>query len=343
MKKKRSTFSALGYLIFFVTVAAIITCAVLIYSFLAERAGKLTIAVVMLIVVVVLAGVCTLIDVIRRKYMVERPVREILRATERIAAGDFKVRLTARHGYERYDEYDEIYENINRMAAELSRNEVLKTDFISNVSHEIKTPLSVISNHATLLQDETLTEEERAEYTKALLAASKRLTDLVTDILKLNKLENQVIPEQKTTLHLGDFLGEIVLGFEDLIEGKNIELECDIDDVTFSADRTYLEIISNNLLSNAVKFTPEGGKISVSLKESEKDVVLKVSDTGCGMTPEVGARIFDKFYQGDTSHRQQGNGLGLALVKKVIDLMGGSIRVESELGKGSTFWVTLKK
>lgn len=340
---RKSRFSFAGYLIFFVTIAAIITCAVLVYSLLAETGSPLVIALVMIAVIVVLAGACTVIDLVRRKCMVERPVNEILRATEKIAGGDFNVRLQSKHAYDKYDEYDIIFGNINTMAAELSRNEILKTDFISNVSHEIKTPLAVISNHATLLQDENLSASERAEYTKALLIATKRLTDLITNILKLNKLENQVIQEQKSKLHLGDFLGEIVLGFEDMINEKNIELECDIGDVLYSADKTYIEIICNNLLSNAIKFTPEGGKIGVSLQEGESEIVLKVADTGCGMPPETGARIFDKFYQGDTSHKQQGNGLGLALVKKVIDIMGGKISVESEVGKGSVFEVALKK
>ena len=333
----------MGYFIFFVTITAIMTCAVLVYSLLADTGNSLVISLVMFAVIVVLAGICTLIDLIRRKCMVERPVNEILRATEKIAGGDFSVRLQSKHAYNKYDEYDVIFENINKMAAELSHNEILKTDFISNVSHEIKTPLAIISNHATLLADNSLSASERTEYTKTLLTAAKRLTDLVTNILKLNKLENQVIQEQKSKLHLGDFLGEIVLGFEDMLNEKNIELECDIDDILYSADKTYIEIICNNLLSNAVKFTPEGGKIGVSLKENESEIVLKVADTGCGMPPEVGARIFDKFYQGDTSHKQQGNGLGLTLVKKVIDNMGGEIGVKSRLDEGSEFIVRLRK
>ena len=133
-----------------------------------------------------------------------------------------------------------------------------------------------------------------------------------------------------------------ILSFENLLEEKNIALECDLDEVEIVSSPTYLEIVWNNLLSNAVKFTPEGGTISVSLKKAGENVVVKVTDTGCGISPEVGARIFDKFYQGDTSHAQEGNGLGLALVKKVIDILGGEITVSSELGKGSTFTIILK-
>ena len=228
------------------------------------------------------------------------------------------------------------------MAAELQKNEVLKTDFISNVSHEIKTPLAVIQNYATLLQDGTLDSETRSNYAKTLISASNRITDLITNILKLNKLENQEIQEKHEAFNLTSALGESVLSFESWIEKKNIELNCEFDDVVIFSSKSLLEIVWNNLISNAIKFTPEGGKIDVFLKRIDKNVQVKVVDTGCGMTSETGAKIFEKFYQGDTSHSTQGNGLGLALVKKVIDILGGEISVQSELGKGSTFTILLK-
>lgn len=340
---KKMGFSVWGYLIFFITVAVIITCAVLLYSALESIQNIGIVSLVMFLIIAFLSAVCTVIDWFRRKWMVEKPVRQILDATEKIATGNFEVRLKPNHPYDKYDEYDLIFENLNQMAAELSHNELLKSDFISNVSHEIKTPLAILSNHAQLLQDESLSEEERQDYTKTLLHATKRLSDLITNILKLNKLENQVIQEEKVVVHFGDFLGEIVLSFEEMIAQKKIELNCQIDDIVLEADQTYLEIICYNLLSNAVKFTSKGGQISIRLKETDDSVLLELADTGCGMTKEQGARIFDKFYQADPSHKQQGNGLGLALVKKVIDNIGGEILVESEIGKGSRFVVTLKK
>ena len=343
MKRHKSRFSLTGYIIFFATILVCVCVSVLAFELVGKTGNRLLIFLVMFAAVAVMAGVCTWIDCIRRKYMVERPVNEILSATEKIAGGDFTVRLHPKHGYDKYDEYDRIFENINKMAEELSHNEVLKTDFISNVSHEIKTPLAILSNYATLLQEKGLSESAREEYTRSLLFATKRLSDLISNILKLNKLENQVLEEKKEELHLGDVLGEIVLGFEEWIGEKDIDLVCDIDDVVYRTDRTYMEIVGNNLLSNAIKFTPAGGRICVSLKDEARGVVLRVSDTGCGMSPEIGARIFDKFYQGDTSHKGEGNGLGLALVKKVIDRIGGEIAVESEEGKGSVFTITLKK
>lgn len=342
--KRKSRLSLSGYISFFVLVAVIITVACLVSSVLtANIKSKGVIAAIMLAVVITLAAVCTVCDLIRRKFMVDRPVDEILSATDKIANGNFDIQLKPFHSYAKFDAYDLIMENINKMAKELSQNEVLKTDFISNVSHEIKTPLAVISNQATLLQDKNLTEKERAECVNSLLSATNRLTGLVTNILKLNRLENQVISEQKTETHLGDALGEIILGFEEILDRRSLELSCDIDDVVCLADRTFFEIICNNLLSNAIKFTPDNGKISVSLKDRGDSVELKVADTGCGMTKDVGERIFDKFYQGDTSHATEGNGLGLALVKKVIDISGGEIKVESRKGEGSLFTVILKK
>jgi signal transduction histidine kinase len=228
------------------------------------------------------------------------------------------------------------------MVIELQQNEVLKTDFISNVSHEIKTPLAVIQNYSTLLQDETLDKATRDNYAKTLIGASKRISDLITNILKLNKLENQEIKEKPAIFNLTEALADSVVGFETLIESKNIELNCDFDEVSVYSSKSLLEIVWNNLLSNAIKFTPYGGKIDVILKATGKNVEVVVRDNGCGMTPEVGAKIFEKFYQGDTSHATAGNGLGLALVKKVIDILGGEISVSSEVQKGSTFTILLK-
>lgn len=325
-------------------VAFIITCAVLVYSAIADSVSAAwQIAVIMLAVVSALAAACTLIDFVRRRLTVDKPVNKILKATERIAEGDFDIQLKPSHLYGKYNVYDAIMENINKMAGELSKNEVLKTDFISNVSHEIKTPVSAIANYAALLQDGALDKETRSLYTHKLLNATRRLADLVTNILKLNKLENQVIREQKSFVRLGDFIGELILGFEEKIEEKNIDLECDIADIACYADKTFAEIICNNLLSNAVKFTANGGRIEVVLREEGDNIFFSVKDDGAGMTSETGAHIFDKFYQGDTSHAEEGNGLGLALVKKVIDIMGGEIAVQSEFEKGSLFVVRWKK
>ncbi len=336
--------SLVGYLLFFLTIAATVTVAVFVYDFCAERSGgnRGLIAGVMLGTVALLSLVCTLLDMLRRRLMVERPVREILAVTDRLAAGDFSARFKLRHAYDRYDEYDLIAENLNRMAAELSKTEVLRTDFVSNVSHELKTPLAVIRNYAAALRDPKLPAELREKYAETLVETSERLTTLVGNVLRLNKLENQEILPEPEPVALGEMLRESVLGFEELFERKSLGLECDIVDAEIDSVPGYLEIVFQNLLSNAVKFTPEGGKITVSLRRIPGHVEVRVADTGVGIPPEVGAHIFEKFYQGDTSHAREGNGLGLALVKTVIDRLGGEIEVESAPGRGSVFTVRLR-
>ena len=346
MKKKKSLssgFSFTGAVWFFCLIAVIMQMAILIYDYIRERTDNLTwIAILILIEIVILATFCTIIDWFRRKITVDKPTKKILDATDKIADGNFSTRLEITHEYGKYNQYDLIMENLNKMAIELQKNEVLKTDFISNVSHEIKTPLAVIQNYAYLLQDNTLDNETRKSYAKTLISASKRITDLITNILKLNKLENQEIQEKHEIFNLPEALSDSVIEFETLIENKNIDLNCDFDDVVIFSSKSLLEIVWNNLISNAIKFTPNNGKIEISLKRKDRNAEIKVADTGCGMTSETGAKIFEKFYQGDTSHSTQGNGLGLALVKKVIDILGGEITVQSELNKGSTFTILLK-
>lgn len=234
-------------------------------------------------------------------------------------------------------------ESINRMTEELSGVETLRSDFIANVSHELKTPLSVMQNYGTLLQSKELSEEKRLEYAKSITNTSRKLADLITNILKLNRLENQQIYPNKNRYNLSEQLCECLVQFENVWEKSQIKIDIDLDeDVMVNGDMELLSIVWNNLFSNAFKFTNRGGKVSVSLKNYGVFAVVKVSDTGCGMPPEVGKHIFDKFYQGDTSHATEGNGLGLALVKRIIDIIGGEISVNSTLGLGSTFTVKLK-
>ena len=338
--KRRSGASALGAALFFLTVAAIVTVAVLVYSALPADMADGAKAGSMLGVIAVLALLCTAADLVRRKLTVDRPVRKILDATDAIAAGDFSVRLQPRHLYRRRDQYDAIMENLNKMTAELSRTEMLHNDFVSNVSHELKTPIAVIRNYAEALANSAPDEETRRKYADALVAASKRLTALVTNVLKLNKLENQTLSPAFRRFRLDEMLAEAALAYEDAIERKHIDLICDLEETEITSAPDYLEIVWNNLLSNAVKFT-DSGRISVALGREHGHAVVTVSDTGCGMSAETGRHIFEQFYQGDTSHAKEGNGLGLALVKKVIDLIGGEISVESKVGKGSAFTVTL--
>lgn len=341
---KRPAAPFIGAALFFVTVAAVVSVAVVVFAAVSEKTeNKGVIAAVMLSVILFLALLCMGIDYLRRRITVDRPVKDILEATDKIASGDFSVRLQPIHDYGRYNQFDYIMENLNKMAAELSKTEVLHTDFIANVSHELKTPLAIIQSYAAALQGGSLDGETRDKYAQTLVSASKRLTALVTNILKLNKLENQELTPEYERVRLDEMLARTVLQFEELIESKGLTLECDLNEVELVTSPNYLEIVWNNLLSNAVKFTEAGGKIGVSVTKGKGCAVVKISDTGCGISKETGAHIFDKFYQGETSHSGEGNGLGLALVKKVIDVIGGEISVESRPGAGSTFTVTVKE
>lgn len=329
---------------FFILVALLMQIAILVYDYIRGWTDDIgLISVLILILIFILSSAITIFDYFRRKIMVDKPVSKILDATEKIAAGNFNTRIEIEHTHDKYTEFDVIAENINLLAAELGKSEMLKNDFISNVSHEMKTPLAIIGNYAKALADPELDRETREKYAATLSAASDRLSRLVTDILQLNKLQNQEIKPEISRFNLSDTLAECILKFENKIDEKKIELLCELQDVFVNSSSSLLEIVFSNLISNAVKFTEEGGSISVKLTESDGRAVVSVSDTGCGMSRDVGMRIFEKFYQGDTSHAGEGNGLGLPLVKKVIDILGGEISVTSEVGKGSTFTVVIRK
>ena len=340
------------YFTFFLLVAFVITCCTMLFvtalsaslhiDLTSENVGtaaKLTFGNVMLITLLL-----TVLDAVRRHLTVERPLRRILEATERMMLGDFSVRIPAASKFATDRSFQEIIKTLNRMAQELSGVETLRTDFIANVSHEMKTPLTVIGNYARLLSAPDLSDEKRAEYAHAITQASRRLSDMMTNILKLNRLENQEIYPHTEVYDLSEQLCLCLLRYESVWEERGIEIETDIQEgVVVNADGELLSLVWNNLLSNAFKFTERGGRVSLSLAATEDEAVVRVSDTGCGISPEVGTHIFEKFYQGDTSHATQGNGLGLPLVKRVVDILQGEIGVESTLGQGSTFTVRIKR
>lgn len=339
-----------NYVVFFLLVAFAVTCCMLLFvNTLADsmglvftpenigQAAKLTFGNVVLITVVF-----GTLDYIRRKITVDRPVKKITEATERIMQGDFSVRIPPIPGGG--DGLRQIASAVNQMARELSGTETLRTDFIANVSHELKTPLAVMGNYATMLQRPGITEEEKNTYARAIGEAARRLAQLITNILKLNKLENQQIFPQREEYDLSQQLCENLLQFEDAWERKELQIETDIEDgVRIHSDGELLSLVWNNLISNAVRFTPQGGTVRVELKTQGPQVMVSVSDTGCGIKPETGKHIFEKFYQGDTSRATQGNGLGLALVKRVVDILSGEIDVQSVYGQGSTFTVKFKR
>ena len=340
------------YLVFFLLVAFVITCCTMLFVSILEASLAVTLteadiaaaAKITFLNVVLLSLIFTIIDSVRRKITVQRPVKHITDAATKIIQGDFSVRIKPQSKLGVDDTINRIIECFNTMAEELGSVETLRTDFIANVSHEMKTPLSVMQNYGTLLQTPDLSEEKRLEYAKGITDSSRRLADMLTNILKLNRLENQQIYPEASEFDLGEQLCECLLQYENVWEKADIQIETDIaENIKVKADAELLSHVWNNLFSNAFKFTPAGGRVTVSLTATEQHATVKVSDTGCGMTPEVGAHIFEKFYQGDTSHSVQGNGLGLALVKRVMDIMQGEIAVESTVGQGSTFTVKIQR
>ena len=340
------------YFVFFILVAFVITCCTMLFvSTLRDTLGltltKENLAIsakVTFLNVALLSLIFTIIDTIRRKLTVERPIKQITAAADQIIQGDFTARVKLQHSLGSDNSFNEVAGCFNKMAKELGSVETLRTDFIANVSHEMKTPLAVMQNYGTLLQSPDLSEEQRIEYAKGVTDGARKMADMMTNILKLNRLENQQIYPEATEFDLGEQLCECLLQYENVWEKAQIEIDTDIeDDVRVKADAELLALVWNNLFSNAFKFTEAGGRVKLTLSTTEHHAIVKVSDSGCGMSSEVGAHIFEKFYQGDTSHSVQGNGLGLALVKRVIDIMRGEIHVESTLGEGSTFTVKVRR
>ncbi len=340
-----------SFLLFFLMVGFVVSCCMILFlNVLADTMGLVftsdnitAAAKITFLNVLIITVIFKTIDHVRRKIMVDKPVKLITDAAEKIMNGDFSVRVKSMNGAG-MEGFNQVGEAINSMASELAGVETLRTDFIANVSHEMKTPLAVMQNYGTLLGAPGLPEEKRIEYAKAITDASRRLADMMTNILKLNRLENQQIYPQIEKYDLGEQLCESLLQYESTWERKNIEIETDIaESVMLSADAELLSLVWNNLFSNAFKFTENGGKVTLTLTADEEYATVKIADTGCGMSADVGAHIFEKFYQGDTSHATGGNGLGLALVKRVVDILEGEIGVESAVGVGTTFTVKIRR
>ncbi len=275
------------------------------------------------------------------RYAIGKPLRKIAGAARKVAGGDFSIQIPPTQKKGRKNEIDVLIEDFNTMTRELASNEMLKSDFIANVSHEIKAPLSIIQSYTKALKDGIAPPEQQEQYMDTIITATENLNSMITNILKLNKLENQQIFPAPETYQLGEQLRRCALSYMEQWQAKEIAFEIDVEDVAVCYDASLLELVWNNLLSNAIKFTETGGRISLTSQTRDNAVFVTIKDTGCGMDRETQARIFEKFYQGDTSRASEGNGLGLALVKKVIEIVGGEITVESTLGQGTAFTVKI--
>lgn len=276
--------------------------------------------------------------------MMVRPIRRLVEATKQVAKGDFSVRVEKG---EADDEVAELVGSFNEMTRQLGNNELFKKDFINSFSHEFKTPIVSIRGFARQLQREDLTEEQRIEYLDIIVRESERLANMSSNVLLLTRLENQAIMPDITEFSLDEQLREAVLLFEKQWSDKEMDLDIDLTDLRIRANEEMLSHVWINIIGNAIKFSGTGGKLEVSCRMVGSRARVIIADTGMGMDDETRARIFDKFYQGESSgsaqpsHATEGNGLGLPLVKRIIELSKGTITVKSIPGKGSTFIVEL--
>lgn len=342
---KKNIYSTIKRLFIFFIFSTTITCVIFIL-FLNVMDFSLknikTAFPLTLINLIFLTIIFYVLDEVRKMFFITRPIENINFGLERMMMGDFSIRISYGKNGENSNSFNKIIDGINGLAEELEEVESLRSDFISNVSHELKTPLSIIQNYATMLLSNELSTEQRNEYSNNIISQISRLSSLITNILRLNKLENQQIYPEKIKFNLTEQICLCLLTFETSWEEKKINIETSLDeDVYITEDKDLLSIVWSNLFSNAIKFTNENGSIFVSIKKYKDYVSVSVKDTGCGIDQETGKHIFDKFFQGDKSHYAEGNGLGLTLVKRVIDIVGGRITVESTLGEGSTFNVEL--
>lgn len=266
-----------------------------------------------------------------------RPFRKLTEATEEIAAGNFDVRVEV----EGPQEIRQLAQSFNKMAAELGSIETLRSDFVGNVSHEFKTPVVSIRGFAKLLRRENLSEERRREYLDIIIHESERLSQLSGNMLLLSKLEKQESLGDVVEFPLDEQIRRCILLLEPQWSKKAIDMEISLPRQMYIGNEELLEQVWLNLIGNAIKFTGNQGIVTVSLKQEERSVVVLISDTGIGMDAETRDHLFDKFYQGDKSHAVEGNGLGLSLVKRIVELSGGAVTVQSALEEGSTFIVRL--
>lgn len=266
------------------------------------------------------------------------PITCLGKAMKEVAGGNFHV---AMQSDSKLKEVRDIYESFNRMVKELGNTETLQTDFISSVSHEFKTPINAIEGYASLLQDHHQSPEEQETYIEKILFNTRRLSTLTGNILLLSKINNQSIRPQRTVFRLDEQIRQAIVALEQKWTEKNIDFDVELDKVTYSGYESLLLHVWSNLIDNAIKFDPPGGMICLRLRQADDEAVFTIDDNGPGVAPEEQKRIFHKFYQSDSSREMSGNGLGLALVKQIVEFSGGTVSVENLPEAGCRFTVRL--
>lgn len=330
---------------FALIVFAIMLATAVIMSFLAyllfqmghlnQHSGSPLTPIIFLLFMSVMIGTCISLFVAKK---ILTPITRFSKVADEVAKGNFNIRVEETGHIE---EIRDLTRKFNMMVQELSSIETLRNDFVVNVSHEFKTPIAAIEGYAMLMQDGNLSEAERNEYAQMIIDSSRQLASLSHNILSLSKLENQEIILEKESYRLDEQIRQAVLMLESEWSFKELDLQIDLMKTDYYGNEKLLMQVWMNMIGNAVKFTPHGGRISIRLFEEKKSLVVEISDTGSGMDESTTKRIFDKFYQGDAARKAEGNGLGLALAKRIVDLCNGNITVESEVGKGTVFTLTL--
>lgn len=296
--------------------------------------GMLVFTVITLVLCV---GLCS-IFLPRALNRITNPLIEISKASKNVADGDFGVHIN----HQGKDEVGVLAENFNRMVVELSKMEYLRKDFMSSVSHEFKTPIAAIQGFSELLCDENLTPEERTEYSHILAEETTRLSRLCSNMLRLSRLDNDTVEMNPTTFLLDEQIRHVIVFLQDFWQEKNIEFDLDqLEKTEYHGDQELIHQVWLNLIENAIKFSDEGGTISISCHKRDSGVEVSVTNYGSVIPAEKKDHIFERFYQCDSSHSQQGNGLGLSIVKKIVSLSKGTISCESSKETGTRFTVTL--
>ena len=268
------------------------------------------------------------------------PITQLGKAMKEVADGNFQVTAQCRS---RLKDVNDIYDSFNLMVKELAATETLQTDFISNVAHEFKTPINAIEGYAMLMQDAGNDPALQREYADKILLSTRRLSELVNNILLLSKVDNQTMPLEKHPYRLDEQLRRAILLLERKWTQKQIEWDVDMDEATYTGNESLMLHVWVNLLDNAIKFDPVGGEIRLRLHCESTCIRITVSDNGPGIPKDQQSAIFERFYQADGSHKSEGNGLGLALARRIVRMCGGEISVSSEPGKGSCFTVELPR
>ena len=337
--RAKGTLIAIGILFFSCFVSTAITTILFLVSYdknmnIREAHGIFSSLMFLSFFLCVALGSILLYTAMRK---ITEPIIRISDAAKAVSKGDFSIKVIQQSD----DEIGTLAKNFNLMTEELNNMEYLRKDFISSVSHEFKTPIASIKGFAELLQNKNLSDEDFRTYTNIIIEETKRLSHLSSNMMRLSKLDHQRIPESVKTFSLDEQIRKTLVLLEEKWTSKNLTLEIDLDQISYTGDEALIQHIWLNLIENAIKFSKEEGQIFINAKKFTNHIYVEIKDEGIGISNQDQARIFEKFFQADLSHSKEGSGLGLAIVKKIVEICRGEIQFVSGLGRGTTFKVHL--